>query len=164
MYKIYEDDYSTQHCPDSRSQWGVRPWLPLPPPQWGSLHPLRGTRRQGLGVHSGSKCAINTWHISTVGIYWQTQTWKQQYWKADRCLWRLDGVPESCPKDCKGQSRGCRYDLRTALYLVWIWFQSSDFCVSIWKITHKYRISYLREGWGEALLLSILRYQEEAGP
>lgn len=39
--------------------------------------PLRGTRRWGWGWVLDTVEAdvqINTWHVSTVGIYWQTQT------------------------------------------------------------------------------------------
>lgn len=43
---------------------------PRPGPSEGVLTHWGG----GGSGHSGSRCAINTWHISTVGIYWQTQT------------------------------------------------------------------------------------------
>lgn len=43
VYKIYEDDYSTQHGPENRSQCGVH----APPPVRGSSRTL-GHREEGI--------------------------------------------------------------------------------------------------------------------
>lgn len=80
VYKIYEDDYSAQHRPDSRSQCSVCP--PLPPPSEGLLT-HSGAPGGGVGGRVldtvEADVQINTWHVSTVGIYWQTQTRSRQY-------------------------------------------------------------------------------------
>lgn len=46
-----------------------------PPSRPGPSEGLRTHWGEGKGGgHSGSRCAINTWHTSTVGIYWQTDS------------------------------------------------------------------------------------------
>ena len=55
--------------------------------------------------HSGSRYAINTWHISTVGMCWQTQTHYQQYWKADRCLENLIEYLNPVPRTARVKAK-----------------------------------------------------------
>lgn len=125
------------------------------PTQWGSPHTL-----QGPGGHSGSRCAIHTWHINTYSgsllANTDSLTAILESWLLP---WGLHRMPESCPKGCKGWSWGCRYDLDAALYLDQMWFQSSNLYVSIWKLFTNI-VSCLWEE--EALLLSIFRYHKKA--
>lgn len=72
VYKIYGDDYSIQHSPDNRSQRGR--CLSPPPSERLPTHFRAPGDTMGEDVQYGSRYAINTWHVSTVGIYWQIQT------------------------------------------------------------------------------------------
>lgn len=47
---------------------------PSPPPSERLPTHFRAPGDTMGDVQYGSRCAINTWHVSTVGIYWQIQT------------------------------------------------------------------------------------------